>query len=144
MSPRIVYVDRSEIRKGRSGDLDRAIADIVRHVGANEPRLLAHDVCFSEDRSSMTVIHVHPDSASLELHLQAVAPLLPPFGDLIRLLTIDVYGTPSNEVLEQLRRKATMLGDATVTVHEHRAGLGQAPTDGRPSHGRDESPARPA
>lgn len=130
MSPPIVYVDRSEILEGRLGELERAIADLTRHVAGNEPRLLAYDAYFSEDRSSMTVIHVHPDSASLELHMQVVSPMLPAFRSLIRLRMIDVYGIPGNEVLEQLRRKAALLGAATVTVHEHRAGLGYEPTDG--------------
>lgn len=132
MSPPIVYVDRSEIQEGRIGELTRAIGDLARHVAANEPRLLAYDVYFSADRSTMAVIHVHPDSASLELHMQVVAPLLPPFSDLIRLQAIDVYGTPSTEVLDLLRRKAAALGGATVTVHEHHVGLGRgglAPSD---------------
>lgn len=118
----IVYIDRSEIRVGRLGELEQAIDTLVDHIAANEPRLLGYDVFFSEDRSTMTVIHSHPDSASLEHHLRVVAPLLAPFNHLIRLRAIDVYGNPSQEVLEQLRHKATLLGGATVRFHEHRAG----------------------
>lgn len=119
----IVYVDRSLILDGKREELERSIGDLVRHVAANEPRLLAYDVYLSEGRSSMTVIHVHPDSASLEHHMRVVAPLLPPFGDLIKLLAIDVYGSPGPAILDHLRRKAAVLGGAVVTVHAHRSGL---------------------
>jgi hypothetical protein len=36
---------------------------------------------------------------------------------------LDVYGEPSEELLELLRRKVRMLGDATVVVHELQAGF---------------------
>lgn len=123
MPPPIVYADRSVILDGKLVELEHSIGALVRHVADNEPRLLAYDVYLSEDRSRMTVIHVHPDSASLEHHMRVVAPLLPPFGDLIRLLAIDVYGSPGPAILDHLRRKAALLGGAVVTVHAHHSGL---------------------
>jgi hypothetical protein len=36
---------------------------------------------------------------------------------------LDVYGKPSEELLELLRRKVEMLGDATVVVHDLQAGF---------------------
>ena len=41
----------------------------------------------------------------------------------IKLLTIDVYGKLSDELLEQIRQKAQMLGNGTVLVHELHAGF---------------------
>ena len=71
----------------------------------------------------MTVVHVHPDSASLEFHMKVVGPALPKFVEFIKLLTIDVYGEPSNNLVERMRRKAEMLGDGTVLVHGLLAGF---------------------
>jgi hypothetical protein len=36
---------------------------------------------------------------------------------------MDVYGTPSEGLLELLRRKVQMLGDATMVVHDLQAGF---------------------
>ena len=69
----------------------------------------------------MTVVQVHPDSASMEYHMTVAGPTFPGFAELITLPTLDVYGEPSEELLELLRRKVRMLGDATVVVHELQA-----------------------
>jgi hypothetical protein len=45
-------------------------------------------------------------------------PLFPKFGAFIKLLRIDVFGKPSDHVVEQLREKAQTLGSGTVLEHE--------------------------
>ena len=79
MSGPIVYVDRSEITPGRIADLERDISDLATFIERNEPRMLGYEVYFDAARSSMAVIHVHPDSASLASHFaiagSAFAPI---------------------------------------------------------------------
>ena len=95
---------------------------MVELVEANEPRLIAYNVYLTEDGTRMTVVHVHPDSASLEFHMKVDGPAFPQFVEFIKLLTIDVYGKPSDELLEQMRRKAQMFGNGTVLAHGLHAG----------------------
>jgi hypothetical protein len=64
MTDAIVYVDTSDVREGAVEELKEAIAELVDFVDANEPRLMAYNVYFSDDGNRMTVAHVHPDSAS--------------------------------------------------------------------------------
>ncbi len=71
----------------------------------------------------MTVVQGHPDSASMKYNMTVAGPAFPWFAELITLSTLDVYGKPSEELLELLRRKVRMLGDATVVVHELQAGF---------------------
>lgn len=71
----------------------------------------------------MTVVQVHPDSASMELHMRIAADEFRRFADLLTLRAMDVYGEPSEGLLGQLRRKVEMLGEATITVHRHQAGF---------------------
>ena len=123
MSEPIVYIDSSEIREGKLKELKTAMNGLVEFVEANEPRLIAYNVYFKEDGTRMTVFHVHPDSASLEFHMKVAGPLFPKFAEFIRLLTIDVYGKPSDDLVEQMRQKAQMLGNGTVLVHELHAGF---------------------
>ena len=79
-------------------------------------------IYFSDDRSRMTVVHVHPDSSSLEQLLAFISPVLAPFRDLLRLRSIDVYGSPSDAVEMQLRAKVDLLG-GTITIHRRFAGV---------------------
>jgi hypothetical protein len=118
----LVYVDRSDVRPGRAAELDAAARQLVAHVSNNEHRAVSYGIYFSADRSTMTVVHVHPDSSSLEQLMKVIAPVLAPFRDLLDLRSIDVYGSPSDAVLAQLQRKVDLLG-GTITVHGRIAGV---------------------
>jgi hypothetical protein len=123
MSQPIVYVDTSEVRPGRLEELKAAMNDLTRFVQANEPQLFAYNVYFNDDGTRMSVLHINPNSASLELHMKVAGPKFPPIGEFLRLLSIDVYGRPDDGLVEALRQKAEMLGNGTVRVHDLHAGL---------------------
>ncbi len=71
----------------------------------------------------MTVVAVHPDSESLEFHMDEGNEEFRKFRDFIDLVRIDVYGDVSDGIRERLDRKARMLGRGTVTVHTRHAGF---------------------
>ena len=119
----IVYIDRSEILEGKLEDLKAAMKGLAEFVETNEPRIIAYNVYFTEDGTRMTVMHVHPDTASLEFHMKAAGHAFSKFVEFIKLLTIDVYGKPGDALLEQMRKKAQLLGNGTVVVHELQAGF---------------------
>jgi hypothetical protein len=123
MPPPIIYVDTSAIREGKLEELEVAMKHLAAFVDANVPQLISYGFFLDEDRKHMTVAAVHPDSASLEFHIDAGAAEFRKFADLIELLTIEVYGTISDDVLERLHHKARMLGHGTVAVHELYAGF---------------------
>jgi hypothetical protein len=122
---RILYVDQSNVLKGKLDDLRVAIGELSAFVQANEPRIRSYNVYFSTDGSRMTVTHEHDDAESLAFHMEVAGPLFSAVGKFIRLSGIDVYGWPGRAVLEQLEQKAAMLGPAPVTIHEKVAGFGR-------------------
>jgi quinol monooxygenase YgiN len=123
MSEPIISLDTSLIRVGRLDELKRAVAELVEFVRSNEPRPIVYEVYVDNTESRMTVVQVHPDSASMEYHMTVAGPAFAGFADLVTLSTLDVYGKPSEELLELLRRKVQLLGEATVTVHDLQAGF---------------------
>ena len=123
MSDAIVYVDTADVRGGALEELKAAMKDLVEFVAANEPRLIAYNVYFSDDGTRMTVVHVHPDSASLEHHMEVAGPVFHRFVELVTLSSIHVYGQPSEKLLEQLHEKARLLGHDAVAVDALHAGF---------------------
>jgi quinol monooxygenase YgiN len=123
MSDAIVYVDTSDVREGAREELKAAVKELVDFVDANEPRLIAYNVYFSDDGTEMTVVHVHPDSASLEFHLEVAGPVFRKFVELVTLSSIHIYGEPSEKVLKQVREKAQLLGRGAVVVTSLHAGF---------------------
>jgi len=123
MSNPIVYIDTSTIREGKLENLKVAMKDLASYVEANMPRLISYAFFLDADQSQMTVVAVHPDSASLEFHMEGGADEFRKFASLIQLLRIEIYGHISEVVLERLHQKARMLGSGTVVVHEFYAGF---------------------
>lgn len=123
MAELIYYVDRSDIRGGKLAEVKNGMRDLAAFVEAREPQLIAYHFYVDESESTMTVVAVHPDSASMEFHMELNGPKFRAFSALIRMRSIDVYGRPSRVVVEQLRQKAEMLGGGTVTLHTLQAGF---------------------
>lgn len=73
----------------------------------------------------MTVVHVHPDSASLARHMEVAGKLFPKFAEFIQLESIDIYGRPTDDLVERLQRKADMLGSGAAKVHDFHVGVGR-------------------
>lgn len=126
MSDAILYIDTSRVRGGKMDELRPAIDELIEFVEANEPRAISYNVYLEEER--MTVVQVHPDSASLEFHMEVAGPAFPRFTDLVELESIEIFGDASDSLLGRLREKAEMLGDGTVVTHQHRGGFMRLPS----------------
>jgi hypothetical protein len=72
--------------------------------------LLCRLVNLSDDGTRMTVVHVHPDSASLEYHMEVAGPVFRQFVEFVTLSSIHVFGESGEKVLKQLHEKARLLG----------------------------------
>jgi hypothetical protein len=123
MSSPILVVDSSDIREGKLDEVKAGVEELVAFVEANEAEPLAYDIYFDEAGTLMTVVQIHPDSASLERHLTVAGPMFRRFADLLTLARVDVYGGASEAALEQIRGKAQLLGKAPVLVHELHSGF---------------------
>jgi quinol monooxygenase YgiN len=123
VSEPVIYVDRSQIRDGNLEEVKTRIKDLTEFVERNEPQLVSYAVYVDEDGGHMTVIHVHTDVASLELHMNIAGPLFDDFAGLVQLSTIDVFGAVGSQVMSRLEQKAALLGGATVRTHPFHLGF---------------------
>jgi hypothetical protein len=124
----LVAIDSSEIREGKIDELKTGLTELVEFVEANEAEPIAYSIYIDESGSRMTVIQIHPSSESMELHMRLAAPIFQKFTELVVLSRIDFYGTPSDALLEQMRQKAELLGNARVVVNELHAGFARFET----------------
>jgi hypothetical protein len=124
----IIYIDHCDIRDGRLEELKAGIRHVVDFLDSREPQLMTYGFHIDEEGSRMTVVAVHPDSASLEFHMEIGGPEFRKLADFISLRAIEVYGRPSEKALEQLRQKASALGDGGTVVSTGRyAGFTHVP-----------------
>jgi hypothetical protein len=120
----IVYIDHSDIREGSLEELKAGIQRLVDFIEAREPQLISYGFYIDEAAAKLTVVAVHPDSASLELHMDIGSEEFRKLGQLLTLTKIECYGRPSGRALEQVRHKAATLGQGgTVRSIERFAGF---------------------
>ena len=122
----VVYVDHSDIHPGCLEDLKQGVGRLVDFIDTHEPQLIAYGFHFDDQAGRMTVTAVHPDSASLELHLEVGNKEFRKLGAMLTLTEIEVYGTISDRARAMLDDKVKMLG-GTVTVTEQFRGFARMP-----------------
>jgi len=123
MSAPLIFVDVSEIVPGKLDDVKAGFEELADFVEGNEPRAISYTVFFDANETVVTVVQVHPDSASMELHMKVGAGLFRKFAGLLTMRTMAIYGEPSTELLDAMRAKAAMLGASGVDVHRLHAGF---------------------
>jgi hypothetical protein len=112
----IVYIDHSDIREGSLEELKAGVQRLVDFIDAREPQLITYGFYIDDEAAKMTVVAVHPDSASLELHMDIGGGEFRKLAHLLTLRAIECYGRPSERALEQLRHKAATLGNDGTLV----------------------------
>lgn len=119
----LIYIDRSRVFEDRWEDVKVGIRALVAFVDRHQPQMATYGFYLDEDSNEMTVVSVHPDSASLERHIEMGAPEFAKLGPFLELREIEVFGHLSERAVELVRQKATTLGRGAVTVHERFAGF---------------------
>ena len=108
MSGPFIFIATNRLREGKlAAERDRA-ADLGSFIEANEPQLLAFNEYVNDDGTEVGVVQIHPNAASMEFHMDVVAERAArAYAETLTATTgIQVYGEPSDAVVEMLRRQA--------------------------------------
>jgi hypothetical protein len=120
----VIYFDRSDVHEGRWDELKAGIRALVAFVDSHQPQMATYGFYLDEDRQEMTVVSVHPDSASLERHMDIGGPEFMKLAPFLALREIEVFGRLSERAGELVQQKAATLGDrGVVTLHVQFAGF---------------------
>jgi hypothetical protein len=101
----LIVVSTFKVKEGRLEDVKRYYLRTLEFFEANEPRLIAFHGFLNEDGTEMTSIQVHPDTASMEFHIQILMEnwdkYFSEYGQLLENTGIEYYGTPPKTALEK-------------------------------------------
>lgn len=105
MTGPFIYVGTHGIRPGKLEDARKHIAQLIDFVETNEPRMIAFNCFLDEGGSKLTIVQVHPDSASMEFHMQVNAKhFTTAFDYLDSQVSEQFYGTISETLASELAK----------------------------------------
>jgi predicted metallo-beta-lactamase superfamily hydrolase len=106
MSGPIVFVGTYRIPEGKLEEWKQGNREMTEFVEANEPRVIAMHTYINEDGTEATTMHIHPDSESLEFHMEVAAQRINHGIDMLPTGRIDLFGKPSDQLMQQLEQNA--------------------------------------
>ena len=70
----LIEESRSHIREGKLEEVKAVMNELVELVKAKEPRIIFYNAYINEDGTQLTILQAHPDSASVEFHIEVTEP----------------------------------------------------------------------
>ena len=130
MSGPFIFIATNRLKEGMLEDERERVPGLVEFIQENEPRLLAFNEYGNEEGTEVGVVQVHRDAESMEFHMKTVAEKAArAYAETLEATTsIQVYGTPSEAVLQMLSRQAGA-GVPLVVKRHHLGGFTRTPTD---------------
>ena len=125
MTAPFIVINTYAIKEGKLEEFRQFLQELFKVLEANEPRLLAINAYVNEDGTEVSFVLVHPDAASMELHHQVAHEHTKrarrEFLD--AATSIQVYGKPSDAVLEKTKQLARTTGVPLSVKPEHLGGF---------------------
>ncbi|MFN2524739.1 MAG: putative quinol monooxygenase [Actinomycetota bacterium] len=91
MSGPFIYVGTFTIKPGKLEEARKHLAELIDFVETNEPRMIAFHAFLDGEGSKLVIVQVHPDSASMEFHLQINAKHFATAFDYLETFVSDQY-----------------------------------------------------
>lgn len=108
MDTPFIFIGTYSIRQGKLEAFKEHIKEFCRYVEENEPRLIHFGCYFDEPETEVSFVQVHPDPASMELHMQVISEHLESaFDYLEKSRGMQVFGAPGEALMQLLKPWAT-------------------------------------
>jgi quinol monooxygenase YgiN len=120
MAGPIIYLFTMTIKPGKTEEARKHMAEQIDFVETNEPRMIAFHCFFDEEGNKLTIVQVHPDSASMEFHMEvSTKHFTTAFDYLESQLSEEFYGPISETLATELAKwDRTNVAVTRMPLHE--------------------------
>lgn len=114
-----IFIATNRLKPGKLEAERQRVPGLSDFINANEPRILAFNEYANDEGTEVGVVQVHPDIASFAFHMEVVRDrAMRAYAETLDSTTsVQVYGTPTREILEMLRSSAGSAVAFTVKAH---------------------------
>jgi len=118
-----IYVGTYSIKPDKLEEARKRLTELVDFVENNEPRLIAFHCFLDEAGSKLAIVQVHPDSASMEFHMQVNAKHFATAFDFLDAMLSDQFYGSMSDALESELSKWDASGVEVIRLPVHEAGF---------------------
>lgn len=127
MTDPLILINSYRLKPGKEDAYQEGFREVTELVEAKEPKMLYFASHLSEDGTTATTVQVHADADNLLHHMELAAEHIKEAAEFIEWssMSLDVYGTPSPALLEQMRQVAGT--GVAVTVNPPAVSISRLP-----------------
>jgi quinol monooxygenase YgiN len=123
MSEPIVFISRFQIKEGKLNGLKQLSSEAAKLLQAEKPRTLVFLPYLNENGTQITIVHVFADADSMDLHVQGADERSRKAYEYIDPKGWEIYGRPSEPVLQMMQKAAASAGVTLVVHPDHLSGF---------------------
>jgi len=106
MSDPIVFISHNNIKEGKLEPLREYSPQVFQRLHEEKPGTVVFLSYASEDGGEVSFLHIFPDADAMDAHFEGVEERSRKASEFIQSKSMEIYGSPSNMVLESLKRIA--------------------------------------
>jgi len=124
VSSPFIFIATNRLKPGLLERERSRVPGLVEFIDASEPRLIAFNEFVNAAGDEVSVVQVHPDAESMEAHMRIVRERAQQaYAETLEAtVRIQVFGRPTNAILDALRQQAGNGVDISVNG-EHLGGF---------------------
>jgi hypothetical protein len=123
MATPFVHVGTWTIKEGKREEARTFLSEHADFVEANEPRMIAFHMYLDGEGRSCSVVQVHPDSTSMEFHMQLLAEHMAGAMDVIDTIVTEQYFGPMSDDLAKTLASWETPEVTVIKLPDHVAGF---------------------
>jgi quinol monooxygenase YgiN len=103
MSGPVVFISHNAVKDGKLEGFREAFGEVAVALNAEKPGTVVFLAFADEDGTRVSVVHVFSDAGAMGRHLQGVQERMAKAVGFIETTGYEIFGTPSEPVLEAMR-----------------------------------------
>jgi quinol monooxygenase YgiN len=119
----IVFVSHFRVKDGTGAGFQETVRKVVAQMRAEKLRTLAFLIYLDENGRTASIVHVFADAHSMDLHFAGAEQRSSAAYEHIVPTGWEIYGRPSDGVVETMRREAASAEVKLILQHEFQAGF---------------------
>lgn len=123
MSEPIVFISHFRIKEGTAAALKTLVHEVIGTLERDKPQTTMQVAYLDEGRGTISFVHVFEDADVMTSHFEGADERARKAYEFMEPAGWEIYGTPSPEVVDSMRRTATTAGVTLTLEPTHLAGF---------------------